>query len=433
MMRSVRRLAVTAVCALLLIAGLEVAAEAGSAHVGAATKARAGCSKARAATRLARPRLSATGVPGGVQFSWACTRGATRYRVAWSAAPFGKWPGTRSYFSPWLGKTARSSTFAVPSVPQSGDHMLGVQYANPVFGQLDVRNARKRVRHSTGWVPVFPAPPDPGTGDALRIGTYNVMTAPAGVRASAIAANISSHGLGIVALQEAATTTAQAIVAALGPDWAYVPYANSPEQILYRKTVYRVLGSGIFNVFDAKTPGTPLVTPWARFGLVNGSAANRPVLVVSSHVTEDAGKSVMDRKADAGREARDMIAGINAANTAGDPVVLGADLHYLREPFSDVPGFVEAPPTLVREGGYYDAMAAISKVNIAYPTFNGGNGTSAPAQQPLQSGVAARADYLMLKGFRGSAAYVNVANWSWNGVTPSDHNLVYADVVVPFR
>ena len=433
-MRNARRLAVAVLCALLLLAGLEVAAQAGTGtHARTAAAAGGGCSKARAGTRLARPRLSASGVSGGVQFAWGCTRGATRYRVAWSAAPFGKWPGKRSYVSKWLGRTARSSTFALPATPHSGDYMLGVQYANPVFGQLDVRNARGRVRHSTGWVPVFPTPPDPGPGDGLRVGTYNVMTAPAGARANAIAANIAGHGLSIVALQEAATVHAQAIVGALGPDWAYVPYANSPSQLIYRKSVYRVLSSGFFNVYDAKTPGTPLVTPWTQFAPVNGSAGSQPFYVVSAHVTEDASKGIMERKAEAGREARDMIAGVNAVNTAGRPVVIAGDLHYLREPFGDVPGYLEAPPTLVREGGYYDAMAALSKTNIAYPTFNGGNGTSAPAQTPLQSGVAARTDYIMLKGFRGSSAYVNVANWSSSGVTPSDHNLVYADVVVPFR
>jgi hypothetical protein len=38
----------------------------------------------------------------------------------------------------------------------------------------------------------------------------------------------------------------------------------------------------------------------------------------------------------------------------------------------------------------------------------------------------------MLKGFRGSNAYTTVANWTWGGITPSDHNLVYADVTVPY-
>jgi hypothetical protein len=101
-------------------------------------------------------------------------------------------------------------------------------------------------------------------------------------------------------------------------------------------------------------------------------------------------------------------------------------MHYLREPFSDVPGYVEAPPTFVR-GGYYDAMAALSKVNVGYGTFNGGQ-----RQDPSQTGVSPRADYVMLRGFRGSNAYVNVANWSLGGLIPSDHNLVYADVTVPF-
>jgi hypothetical protein len=417
MLRSARRLTITILCTLLLLGGLQVSAEA---------------SKHRPRRALARPVLAGHGVPGGAQFTWAKTRGATGYRVAWSAAPFGKWPAKRTYVSRWLPRSARSSTFAVPAFPQSGDHMLGVAYANPVFGQLDVRNARHRVRHSTGWVPVFPAPPDPGTGDALRVGTYNVMTAPAGPRAQAIAANISSHGLGIVALQEAGTSTAQAIVAALGAGWAYVPYTNSPEQIIYRSSTYRVVNSGLFNIPNEKTPGVPLVTPWARFALVNASASNRPVLVASGHVTENAGKSVMDRKRGAGLEAQALMAGVNAANAAGDPAIIAGDLHYLREPYGDVPGYVEAPPTLVR-GGYYDAMAALSKYNIAYATFNGGNGTAAPSQAPVQSGVAGRADYVMLKGFRGSNAYVNVANWSWNGIVPSDHNLVYADVTVPFR
>jgi hypothetical protein len=211
-----------------------------------------------------------------------------------------------------------------------------------------------------------------------------------------------------------------------------VPYTNSPEQIIYRSSTYRVVNSGVFNIPNEKTPGVPLLTPWARFALVNASASSRPVLVTSGHVTENAAKSVMDRKRGAGLEAQALMAGVNAANAAGDPAIIAGDLHYLREPYGDVPGYVEAPPTLVR-GGYYDAMAALSKYNIAYATFNGGNGTSAPSQGPVQSGVAGRADYVMLKGFRGSNAYVNVANWSWNGIVPSDHNLVYADVTVPFR
>jgi hypothetical protein len=379
------------------------------------------------------PSLSGHGVPGGAAFTWGCTQYASRYRVMWGAAPFGKWPATPSYVSGWLPGTARSSTLSVSSVPQSGDYMLGVAYANPVWGRLEAGNPSGGVRLSTGWEPVFPAPPDPGAGDPMRIGSYNVMLAPTGgARIQALAANISGHALGVVALQEATTATAQALVGTLGAGWKYVPYANAPEQILYNSSAWRLVDSNVFDVPNAKTPATPLVTPWAKLAPVSGSAKSQSVYVVSAHVTEDPAKSAMDHKADAGRQAQAMMAGVDAVNpSGGSPVIIAGDLHYLREPFNDVPGYVEAPPTLVR-GGYYDAMAALSKANIAFGTFNGGDGTTAERQAPVQSGVSGRADYIMLKGFRGSNAYVTVANWSWNGLTPSDHNLVYADVTVPF-
>ncbi|MBW8750091.1 MAG: hypothetical protein JF565_01535 [Propionibacteriales bacterium] len=376
--------------------------------------------------------LSGHGVPGGVEFTWNATPGASAYRVRWAAAPFGKWPDTASYVSGWLPGTARASDFAVPVTPQSGDHMLGVAYANPIWGQLEARNKKGTVRRSQGWQPVFPAPPDPGAGDPLRVGTYNTMLDPTGARAQVIAENIRSHGLGVAALQESGPTSAPAIAAALGAGWDYAPKgAPTPQTIVYRSSAYRLLASGAFYVANPKQPSTPIDTPWALLQPVNGSAHSQAVYVVSMHVTEDPNKSVMDRKRDAGLMAQSVMDEMNRINTAGRPVIVAGDLHYLREPFTDTPGYVEAPPTLVR-GGYYDAMAAVSKTNVGYQTFNGGNGTTAPHQDLSQSGVAPRADYIMLKGFRGSNAYVNVANWSLNGVTPSDHNLVYADVTVPF-
>lgn len=376
------------------------------------------------------PSLSGHGVPGGATFTWGCTQNASRYRVALSAAPFEKWP--IGYAGGWLPQLARSATFAVPTSPQPGDHMLGVAYANPVWGRLEAGNPNGGVRLSTGWVPVFPTPPDPGAGDPMRIGSYNVMAPGTGSRVAAVAANISSHGLTVAALQEASSTMAQAIVNALGGDWTYVaPGNNYPQQVLYRTSRYEVRGSGTIAAPNPMDRPHPVVTPWARLAPVAGSATSQPVYVVSAHVTDDPALSGMGDKRDAGLVAQALMEGINSANVEGRPVIIAGDLHYLREPFNDVPGYVEAPPTLVR-GGYYDAMAALSKTNIAYATFNGGNGTTAERQAPVQSGVSGRADYIMLKGFRSSNAYVNVANWSWNGVTPSDHNLVYADVTVPY-
>lgn len=383
---------------------------------------------------LDKPVLSGTGVAGGSRFTWPCTLNASRYRLHWSAAPHGEWLiGT----STWMSQGARSSIFRVPTTPRSGDRMLPVAYANPVWARLEAGNPYGGTRLSVGWTPVFPAPPSPGTGDPLRIGTYNVM-APSGpgARVDAIAANISQHGLAVVALQEAGTTVAAAVVSALGrlgAPWAYAASGTgSGQQILYRTDRYRVDGHGTFLVRNPKS-GTPLVTPWARLEPLSSASPGhgRTLFVVSVHFTLDRTKSELAQKRDNGYSALDVMNGVAAANQAGDPVVVAGDLFNVREPFGDVAGYVEAQPTFVR-GGYYDAMAALRKTNIQFSSFNGGDGRTAARQAPAGSGVSGRTDYLMLKGFRSSRAYVNVANWSWGGITPSDHNLVYADLTVPF-
>jgi hypothetical protein len=130
--------------------------------------------------------------------------------------------------------------------------------------------------------------------------------------------------------------------------------------------------------------------------------------------------------------AQAVLAAVDGCNTAGDPVIVAGDQRYLREPFNDVPGYVEGPPTFVR-AGYYDAMAAVRKTGIAYTTVNAINRLPSAQQKPRASGVATRSDYIMVKGFRGSNAYVNVANWSYGELVPSDHNLVYADLTVPLE
>lgn len=382
---------------------------------------------------LDKPVLSGSGVAGGSRFTWPCALNATRYRLHWAAAPHGEWAiGS----STWMSQGARSLIYRVASTPRSGDRMLPVAYANPVWGRLEAGNAFGGTRLSVGWTPVFPAPPSPGTGDALRIGTYNVMMPSGGARVDAIAANISQHGLTVVTLQEASASTAAAVVGALnrlGPDWAAADSGDaSGQQILYRTDRYRIDGHGTFLVRNPKG-GASLVTPWARLEpLVSAKPGHSQALfVVSVHFTLDRDKSALLQKRDNGYSAQDVMNGVNAANTEGDPVVVGGDLFNVRDPFGDVPGYVEAQPTFVR-GGYYDAMAALRKTNIQFNTFNGGDGKTAQRQAPAGSGVSSRTDYLMLKGFRSSNAYVNVANWSWGGVTPSDHNLVYADLTVPF-
>lgn len=384
------------------------------------------------------PTLSRVSLPGAVQFKWGYTPYASRFRVRWSPAWYGSWPSSATYVDRssggWVGQTVRQSTFRVPTQPASGDKFLPVDYANPVFGQIEANNA-----FSTGasqrskWVASFPTPPVPAIGDAVRMGTYNVMLFPTGSRAAAVAANISSHDVTVVALQEANPATAADVVASLGSGWRSVPAGAqaSGMQILYRRDLFSLQSSGSFEVPNPKSPSEPSVTPWARLRSAHASSSSQSFYVVSMHISEDAGSSALQKNRDTGLAAQSAMRSIDAVNTVNAPVVVAGDLRYGREPYGDPVGYTPAQPTFVR-GGYYDAMAALTKVNVQYANVNLVGGSPSARQAAHPSGLGPRSDHILVKGFRGSSQYVNVANWSTGGVVPSDHNLVYADIAIPF-
>jgi hypothetical protein len=283
---------------------------------------------------------------------------------------------------------------------------------------------------------VFPTAPDPGSGDRIRVGSYNVELFPTGgTRIVALADNIADHDPAVVLLQEANGDTAAALVARLGRSWRAVEAVPwSGQQIIYRSDRLRLVSSGAFDIPNPKPGVHALVTPWARFAqAVPSSPSSQGLFVASIHLAENPAASQLSKKASTGSQARVAIKAIDAANTANLPVVVAGDLRYMREPFCDYPSCaVEAPPTFVRSG-YYDAMAAVTKVNHQYATVNGHTRTY---QARSKSGVGTRADYVMLKGFRGSARYENVVNRFIPGtskVTPSDHDLLLADLVIPYR
>jgi hypothetical protein len=379
------------------------------------------------------PRLSAAALPGAVKFNWAYTPYASRYRVRWSPAWYGAWPSAASYVSRtsggWVGQTARSATYTVPSRPAAGDNFLAVDYANPVFGQIEANNGyRAGASQRSKWIAAFPTPPRPAAGDPVRMGTYNVMLFPTGSRAAAIANNISSHGVTVVALQEADTATAQAVVAALGSAWRPAPSGSGTgQQILYRNDKFSLVSSGKFTVPNPKTPSAPTETPWARLCSRTPNAGHsQNFFVVSLHFSEDSSKSRLEQNRDTGLAAQAAMRAINSANYGNEPVIMAGDMRYGREPYGDPSGYTPAQPTFVR-AGYYDAMAALKKTNYQYSVVSG-----QAHQTPHPSGLGPRSDHILIKGARGSYQYVNVANWSYGGSIPSDHNLVLADLSIPY-
>lgn len=379
--------------------------------------------------------LSGVGLENAVQFNWKYAASSTRYRVRWNAAEWGKFEGGDAVVgSGWTNQYARSLTLQLPSEPVAGDKFMGVAYANPVWGQIDSSHiCRAGIPHSK-YVPVFPKAPVPGPGDDLRMGSYNVELFPNNaenpVRVNGLVKNIVDHDLTVVALQEANAATATSLDAKLPSSWKVAPsQQNSGQQILYDGSVFRAGRSGVFDVPNPKKPSSPLPTPWVVLEQLHPSsdAQSQDLFVVSLHFAEGESNTAMEKKHDANVGALAALRAIDAANTADLPVIAAGDYRYLREPFVDRPGYVEGPPTFVRNG-YYDAMAAVKKSGYQYPTVNGHK-----LQTPTLSGVSSRSDYILLKGFEGSRSYVNVANWRYNGVFVSDHNLLYADLTIPYR
>ncbi len=367
-----------------------------------------------------------------VSFKWPAVPYASRYRVQYSPAWFGSWPGSATYTSPtpdgWVSQSARSTTLSLPTRPAFGDRMLAVDYANPVFAQLEANNQYvSGASQRSAWTLSWPTPPTPEAGDAVHLGSYNVMV-PTDARVTAVAENISSHGLTIVALQEAGYATAAEIVTALGPTWSRVASGNgAAQQILYRNDLFTVTGSGQFAVPNPKTPSSPLVTPWAKFAKVGAIPDhNQSFYVVSVHFSEDASKTPLEKNRDTGLAAQAVIDAMNGVNTLDEPMIVAGDLRYGREPYGDIAGYTAAHPTFIRDG-FYDSMASLSRIGSNYSGFNG-----LAAQTPHPSGLGPRSDHILLKGFRGSFKYVNVANWTKNGAIPSDHNLIYSELAIPF-
>lgn len=380
------------------------------------------------------PRLSGAGLPGAVKFNWAYTPYASRYRVRWSPAWYGQWPSSAAYVDRassggWVGQSARTSTYTVPAGPAAGDNFLAVDYANPVFGQVEANNGyRAGASQLSQWVATFPVPPQPAAGDPVRLGTYNVMLFPTGTRARAIAENISQHGVTVATLQEANTATAQAVLSALGSSWRAAPSgAGTGQQILYRDDMFSLVSSGAFAVPNAKAPSQPTQTPWARlYSRTPNQGHSQYFYVVSVHISENSSVTKVQQNRDAGLAAQAAMRAINSENTSGNPVIMAGDMRYGREPYGDPAGYTPAQPTFVR-GGYYDAMAALKRTNSQYSTVS-----NQAHQTPHPSGLGPRSDHILIKGARGSFQYVNVANWSSGGSVPSDHNLVYADLAIPY-
>ncbi len=385
------------------------------------------------------PTLSGVRISSAVQFRWPATGCTTRYRLRVSPAWYGQWPGA-PWYTAWTSGSARSLNWTVPATPHAGDGMLAAAYANPVFAQLEANNGSNThatATHKSQWAAQWPSPPAPAPGDPVRFGSYNTMLYPTGSRAAVIARNIGNHGVTMVALQEARQTTAADVVATLNSEfpgtWDYVrangATTSTPgQQIVYRTDLFALGNSGVYSMTNPKDSDNPVVGPWAVFEPVRSDGSHGHEFYVTSVHFAGTPTSSLAQNAMTGAAAQ--LVNDYMDNLTDSPTIVAGDLRYGREPWGDTPGYVPAQPTLVRDG-YYDAMASQSMHGQNYSIVNASGGNPSANQTPHGSGAGPRSDHILMKGIVGSLSYTNVVNWSSGGVVPSDHNLIFSDILIP--
>jgi endonuclease/exonuclease/phosphatase family metal-dependent hydrolase len=390
--------------------------------------------KKAAAAAPARAVTGAAGVANGVRISWRPAPRATRYRVKWAFAPWDKWPSTTRY-SAWLPASARSNGIAVSTDPAHDRTMTAVQYGNPVFARVQTGNG-SRLGPWSPYRAIWPKLPQPKSGDAVRLGTYNVMLAGRtnwARRMPRIAQNIAARNLNMVALQETMNTNASGIASRLTAlthhTWKVATTVRVSEgRILYDATRFSVRTQGLLNNYSPSgqsihsyRTGKAIPTPYARFRAVGSS---RTFTVVSVHFGPS-NPSTQSRTSNkqTGATARAVLAALGRLTSSSEPAVIAGDFAAGYGVWGD-----QNPPqpTLVR-AGWWDAMASQSRLGVRYSTTNGRR-----VQRP-NALAAGRADGIFLRGIHGTSRYVNVYNFFMPGsrVPPSDHNLVYGYFQVP--
>jgi hypothetical protein len=372
------------------------------------------------------------------QVRWNYTPYVGKYRLHWSRKPFG---GVGDTYTPWYSQTARSAVVGIRPVGV-GDQFLNVAYGNATYGQLQYFNGcTKNVRQTTFFA-MLPKPIDPGDGTDVRFGSYNVenLASSQTTKIGYLADNISGANLDVMVLQEATAGPAGDLATALArrgeSDWELAPSGGASQQILYRKSAYTIADpaadAGTFGSRAPSTPSTPNLTPWARLTPTTGDPKDQPIFVTAVHLAEGApGTSAIQNKRYTHAAADYLLGQILAENKVTLPEISSGDFKgnfddYCTESSKAPTCPPQGQPTFIR-AGYYDASAALKRIGAQYATVNK-HDTTQPSFAPLPG---PRADFILLRYFKGASAYVNLANKVYGGVTPTDHNLVYADLQIP--
>ena len=419
---------------------------------------------------------SVSAVPGAkageIKVSWRASGARTdRFRVETALTPFGSSNDGRGASTFTVSGSKRSVTLSADAVrkagaaPATGNHL----YVR-VVPVDQTRSGARKGKASALVATTSRAVPPPTAGSPLRIASYNIRSAkydgddrrPWSQRASGVASEILEAQPGIVAIQEASpgrfgalrqTESLQAALIQADPAMArytltrssvYVapgtPHGSQAARLLYDSSRYQLLtpctdttllnGAALdySNTCSFDLPILPGDSPtWQRsaaYAEFLDIATGKTFLAVSAHLDyRHSKKASEEAKFNELRrvQAATIWANMNLIRKPGQPVVVAGDFNASQ---TDKGG--NAPHDYLVSQGFYDAAGAQRQVNLHLPSLNHFDTTLKADPQ----GYARRVDQILVYGTVGSKTFGQVVKQK-DPARNSDHNMVYADVVLP--
>jgi endonuclease/exonuclease/phosphatase family metal-dependent hydrolase len=413
---------------------------------------------------------------GEITFRWASDGTyTTSFRVETALTMFSLTSSPRfgrqhSIFT--ANPTKRSLTLSAAQVAAAG---AAVSTGNHFYYRVLALNSGTAGHHvrQSALLGVRPKPDAPASsGTQIRVASFNVLTAKSGSgkrtwlrRVPAVARQIVAVNPGIATLQELTPGRADgksgstgkvprqtdSLLSALrsktdsGAKYRLVrttPYVKpgtttgtQGARILYDTTRYRLLPgcsnrSGRSNYSSTCAIKLPIASGesesarrWAAYAEFRNIATGKQFFVVSAHLswTSSSSAAAKRRFNTLRRDQVAAIAGvIDRRNTAHEQVIFAGDFNSWQ---SNPTG--HAPHDYLVGHGFYDASAAVTAVNLRYPTANHFKTTLKASPQSYGTQI----DMIFVKGSTGARRFQNVMK-RVDSARPSDHNLVYADLVL---
>ena len=410
---------------------------------------------------------------GQIKVSWKASGSRTdKFRIETALTPFGSSNDGRGAQTFTVSGSKRSTTLSAKKVAKAGAAAAtGNHLYIRVVAVDETRSGARKGKASSLVATTARALPAPVVGSPLRIASYNIRSAKYdgddkrkwNVRAAGVAADIIKAKPGIVAIQEATparvnggmrqTESLQAELIKADPTMGRytitrttiyqpngTPHGSQAARLLYDSSRYQLLSlcsdttlvAGVVREwsdtcsFDLPVQAGDAPT-WKRsaaYAEFLDLATGKPFLVVSAHLDyrHSKNKKTEAKLNDLRRlQAATIWANMNLIRKVGEPVIVAGDFNASQD---DEGG--NGPHDYLVSQGFYDTAGAAQQVNLEFPSLNRFD----RVLKADPEGYARRIDHILVYGAPGSNRFAQLVKQT-DPARNSDHNMIYADIVLP--